>query len=312
MTPRTRMRHKRSGFVLLTVISVVASTVALGLLVVREAQGFVLTVSNRTAYALARWHALDCVSRARAAFENDQTAERGAAPWSRLDEFIQQSSFISKFEHCSLSATALGDRIDVNAATPEQLRRLLAALTIQPIKADSLVDSLLDWRDADLEPRAFGAEAEWYAANNRVAPRNGALRSAREVALVRGFENLPMVVQSLTTDGARASLAHSPRAILVSLPGFTAELADEIIRRRSRGSLPSNVLQLAYALSQAARDSLMFRQGDLAARIAIEPDGWVLVSRGRVTGSPVESVLVVTVTRLGGGTQVVSHVESWQ
>ena len=305
--------NRRRGFVLLTVMSVVAGTVALGLLVVREAQAFVLTVSNRNAHTLSRWHALDCISRARSALEDDKTvATSVATTWSHLDEFLQVAASVSQSQYCSLSATALGDGINVNAATPHELKRLLFALEIRPAKADSLIDALLDWRDPDSEPRAFGAEAEWYAATNRAGPRNGLLRNTRELSLVRGYENLPTVVRMFTTDGARASLVHSPRAVLASLPGFTPELADEVIRRRSRGSLPSSILELAYALSGASRDSLMLRQGELAARVTIEPDGWVLVSQGRVGGSPVTSVLAVTVARIEGGTQIVSHQESWQ
>ena len=167
-------------------------------------------------------------------------------------------------------------------------------------------------RDDESEPRTFGAEVDWYAANGRVAPRNGAIRSSLELALVRGFEKRQDIIHYFGTQQSRASLAHTPRAVLLSLPGFSVELVEEILRRRSLGSVPSDVLHLAGVLSEGARDSLMSQQGSLAGRIAMEPDGWVFTSRGRVAGSEVTCVLEVTVTRSGSGTQITRRREWWE
>jgi general secretion pathway protein K len=51
-------------------------------------------------------------------------------------------------------------RLNLNAATPERVDRLLQALGIDKIERDNINDSLQDWRDANEEHRLNGAESE--------------------------------------------------------------------------------------------------------------------------------------------------------
>jgi general secretion pathway protein K len=51
-------------------------------------------------------------------------------------------------------------RLNLNAATPERVDRLLQALGIDKIERDVINDSLQDWRDANEEHRLNGAESE--------------------------------------------------------------------------------------------------------------------------------------------------------
>lgn len=51
-------------------------------------------------------------------------------------------------------------RLNLNAATPERVDRLLQALGIDKIERDVINDSLQDWRDANDEHRLNGAESE--------------------------------------------------------------------------------------------------------------------------------------------------------
>jgi type II secretory pathway component PulK len=63
-------------------------------------------------------------------------------------------------------------------------RDLLMAL---PGMTEDIADAILDWIDADDEPREFGCEAEEYANRSPpYKPRNGPLMSVEELLLVRG------------------------------------------------------------------------------------------------------------------------------
>jgi general secretion pathway protein K len=53
-------------------------------------------------------------------------------------------------------------RLNLNAATPERVDRLLQALGIDKIDRDVINDSLQDWRDANEEHRLNGAESDYY------------------------------------------------------------------------------------------------------------------------------------------------------
>jgi general secretion pathway protein K len=62
--------------------------------------------------------------------------------------------------HFSYRITDEEGRLNLNAATPERVDRLLQALGIDKIERDVINDSLQDWRDANEEHRLNGAESE--------------------------------------------------------------------------------------------------------------------------------------------------------
>lgn len=76
--------------------------------------------------------------------------------------------------------------LDLSRAAEVSSRGRLVAL---PNVTPQMADALLDWLDADNEPRAFGAEAAWYAENSPHArPDNGPIRTLHRLTLVRGFD----------------------------------------------------------------------------------------------------------------------------
>ena len=63
-------------------------------------------------------------------------------------------------------------------------RQLLMAL---PGMTEDIADAILDWLDADDEPREFGAELEYYTTlPTPYTPKNGPLETIEELLLVRG------------------------------------------------------------------------------------------------------------------------------
>lgn len=81
-----------------------------------------------------------------------------------------------------------GGRIHLNAWFAKNPAALRAALLKLPLATDELVDALLDWLDADSDPRPNGAESEHYSVlPTPIAVRNGPVESIEELLLVRGI-----------------------------------------------------------------------------------------------------------------------------
>lgn len=73
-------------------------------------------------------------------------------------------------------------RLDVNTATREMLLRL-------PGMTEQAADSILDWRDADEEPRAEGAESDYYLSlPSPYQASNAPFETIDELRLVRGVD----------------------------------------------------------------------------------------------------------------------------
>ncbi len=80
-------------------------------------------------------------------------------------------------------------KISLNGAAPPMLRTLLQNNGVtDPSLLDTIVDSILDWRDKDDLHRLNGAESEYYALLPLpYRPRNGPFEIVEEVLLVKGM-----------------------------------------------------------------------------------------------------------------------------
>jgi general secretion pathway protein K len=79
-------------------------------------------------------------------------------------------------------------RLNLNAATPERMDRLLQAVGVDKIERDTINDSLQDWRDANEEHRLNGAESEDTYLQRPVPYRskNANLDSITELLQIKG------------------------------------------------------------------------------------------------------------------------------
>ncbi|SRR6266508_2603355 len=81
-----------------------------------------------------------------------------------------------------------GGKININRVSEETLRRVFTNLGIVDVQRDILVDSIMDWRDADDLHRTNGAENDYYASLSPVyTPKNGPLDSVEELLWIRGM-----------------------------------------------------------------------------------------------------------------------------
>lgn len=80
-------------------------------------------------------------------------------------------------------------KVDLNAAPPALIEKLLATTGLDPQRREGLVDAIIDWRDRDDLRRLNGAEEEEYRlAGLEYTPRNGPFQSLEELALVIGMD----------------------------------------------------------------------------------------------------------------------------
>ena len=129
-------------------------------------------------------------------------------------------------------------KIDLNAADVGLIYSLLLSAMGDGNAALSLLQAILDWRDADAGKRKSGAEAEEYVAAALVyGPRNGPFTAVDELRLVLGMnEDLyRRLVPALTVysgdSGLNAEVA--VREALLGLPDMTPLLVDEYLADRT-------------------------------------------------------------------------------
>ncbi|GJG89828.1 hypothetical protein tb265_50090 [Gemmatimonadetes bacterium T265] len=302
----------------------------------------VAATANRVALTRAAWQAEECAARALAAADaamadagtpdvaNPTSALFGIAPeqlarrWRTLDTAVARSPLVPRDRGCAVRLTAAGTTVALtlgDAAEGDAMHRLLGALRVAPPLADSLVDALLDWRDADDTPRAAGAEADWYRTQGRPPPRNAPFAAAAELDRVRGFDStaldarvpgLHAAVQArVGVDDAPVDLSHAPREVLLALPGMTPDAVAAILALRAR--TPAAVVDLASVAARLPRDAAAAFGAQLPAlqtRAVPEPAAWIVTASG-VSGTPaVTAVVELRVARVVARIAVVRR-RSW-
>ncbi len=258
----------RRGFALLAVLWVIAGLAALALGVSLAAREAVASAHNRNDLVRAQWRAEECVEQARAII----AAAMAGGEWRRLDKVVAAATHAHS--DCEVIMRAAGTRLDVNTIDADALGVLLGRLGVPVHERDSLTDALLDWRDRDDDPRPNGAERGWYLSRGLPVPRNGPLADVRELRRVRGFDRVHGLDSLLGTENERIALEHAPLAVLAALPGFSPEAVSRVAELRARGESIGDLIVFAGGLSPNAKDALLARYSDLAARTTVDPDAF--------------------------------------
>jgi type II secretory pathway component PulK len=132
-------------------------------------------------------------------------------------------------------------RLNVNRLAPDVLRRLLDELGVERATQDVIVDSLLDWRDANEEYRLSGAESEYYL--GLPVPhrsKNADLDDIDELAQVRGMTpeilygspGSPGLAEYLTVAGPGSVNVNTVSPIVLRALGFARAEAELLVGGR--------------------------------------------------------------------------------
>jgi len=301
----------RRGFAMITTLWVMTVAGVLATAAALVGRNTVNATRNRVQLERASWLASGCAARAQAAIDarlaSASTFEVASDMWRSLGREAIPVALLPGAP-CSISLEAAGSRLDVNGASDEMIANLLTALDYGGDVA-SLVDAVADWRDSDDVARPLGAERDWYVSAQRDVPRNGPLADMRELARVRGFENVAMFDSVLTVEPGRVSLATASATVLLSVPGFTRETAERVVAMRDAGTPVSDLISILGTLSRASADTLLAHYADVARFTTTIPDAWILTVRAE-SGFP-PSVVTLTWRLVRSGKRArVTHTRS--
>ena len=130
-------------------------------------------------------------------------------------------------------------RIDVNAAPEGLLKGLMEQVGgADQDTAAHIVDSILDWRDADDAKRPNGAEeADYRAAGLPQKPANAPFETISEVARVLGMTPAiyARIADSLTVNSRQPGInpATASRNVLLALPNASPQVVDAYLQQRA-------------------------------------------------------------------------------
>jgi general secretion pathway protein K len=194
-------------------------------------------------------------------------------------------------------------RININRAGEKLLQAILRGLELEEEKRAVIIDSIMDWRDANDLHRPNGAEDDYYQGLEFPYDcRDGDFRSVDELLLVRGVTpeifhgGLEEMVTVLPMEGEgagpvsqgledysfdRVNLNAAPDRLLASLPGMTPELVEEIQAYRKEKDLTS-IAQLRQIIgAEAYQRAAPYLTMDELAYYTIFSEGRVHGSRAR-------------------------------
>jgi general secretion pathway protein K len=264
---------QRSGVALLTVLMTLVLISTLAVASQLSSTAGVRALESDLHRTRARWQAEGCVAQMLSAL-NTEMERSGGSIWNRLDTIAE----LPLGAGCSLEFDAVGRVRGLSQYDSSGLARLFRATGVENDRSAVLVASLLDWADEDDQPRARGAERDWYQEKRRLGPRNAALRSMDEMKLVRGFESIQFFYDTVTSvlriDSAQVVLAHAPAPVLLALPGISDLAALQLASISDR-------LQLIDAVAQQLRAGAMVS----AASVTAELTAWDVRVHQRVVGS---------------------------
>jgi len=151
----------------------------------------------------------------------------------------------------SFSIADESGKININALTDANsiiFNNLMVNLGIPGETANTIVDSVLDWKDEDNLRRLNGAEDSYYEALPvPYKAKNGNFDTIEELLLVRGvtpeilFGNgsHPGLANFLTvyTKGSTINLNAAAKEVIAALPNMTSSMADKIVEFRETAEL---------------------------------------------------------------------------
>jgi type II secretory pathway component PulK len=150
-----------------------------------------------------------------------------------------------------------GGFIDINSANDKLLASMFDSLGVDNLLRNELVDSILDWRDADDVPRPYGAEISEYGkapTGSEQLPRNGGFEGVEELLLVKHMppqifygqvqfdattnthRKVPGVRDLITVNSRQVGIDVNGASVdvLAAVPGIAPSLAEAIVAERSR------------------------------------------------------------------------------
>jgi len=233
MTPR--LRFTQGGMALVLVLWMVAALLVTATGIVHAVRGEVRAVSSFR----------EMVTAGALGDAGIVMAARTVAGEKQPDGALKLIDLDFEQTRIAVRVIPLAGLIDLNAAEEPLLTQLLVvAGQLDQDQASSLAQRVMDWRDADDQPRPGGAEnAAYAAAGSPFRTRGGPFEAPEDLLQVLGmdfelYEKLrPLVTVHARSDG-RVDPAAAPAPVLRVLAGGNEAIASSYLQaRESSGAL---------------------------------------------------------------------------
>ena len=134
-------------------------------------------------------------------------------------------------------------KVDINTTSDVVLKNLLMNMGIRMEDADTITDSIMDWKDSDDLHRLHGAESDFYMSlPNPYKAKNARFDTIEELLLVKGMTpdilyGTPertgiMLFLTVKAKSNTININAAPKEVLAAIPGSSPEIADSIISYR--------------------------------------------------------------------------------
>ena len=160
------------------------------------------------------------------------------------------------------------------------LKNLIINMGYPPEDADTVLDSVLDWRDQDEVHRLHGAESDYYMSlSTPYKAKNRDFDTVEELLLVKGVTPAMLygdgtrkgIINYLTVHSTTTTINvnGAPKEVLLAIPGMIPEKVDNILTQRAATGIQS-IQDLAGVLGEtlpavsaylSADDSSVFSVG---------------------------------------------------
>ena len=192
--------------------------------------------------------------------------------------------------HASVGIIDESGKLDINMLTDASgilLKNLLVIRGVAEDQADTIVDSLLDWRDSgDSDAhRLHGAETDYYMTLPLpYAAKNANFDTVEELLLVKGMTSDILFgnserkgIDTLLTVHAKTDKINvnaAPRDLLAALPGMSTGLADTIVADRQSRDIPLTAADLPLLFGQAYATAAPLISAGESATFTIDASGY--------------------------------------
>lgn len=152
-------------------------------------------------------------------------------------------------------------KVDINTGSDVILKNLFMNSGVSEKDADAIVDSIMDWKDADDLQRLNGTESDYYMSlPTPYKAKNAPFDTPEELMLVKGMtaeilyggKEKKGIIDFLTVNSKSGSLNINavPKEVLMAVPGITPEIADGVVSYRE-GKMINNLSEAGIPAQSA-------------------------------------------------------------
>ena len=181
-----------------------------------------------------------------------------------------------------VSVISESGKVDLNAASPDVLTNLFVNAGVDPTRASTLAQNIVNWRSFPMTPQQTSQRAAAYTAAGRdYGPRNGPFASVEEVQMVLGMDPAlyELIAPYVTIWSGRASPDPNtaPLLALASVPGMNLQQAQAIIAARQASAAASLATGLVgnNGITHSIRSEAVLADGTRAVlRVTVRLQGF--------------------------------------